>query len=271
MKRSDYSTVTEQSGDLVSREALSMLYSRYRYASRYCAGKRVLEVACGPGLGLGYLSKHAAFIVGGDYTRSLLDASRRSFQSHVPLMRIDAQSLPLCDGSFDVIVCYEAIYYFSEPDRFINECRRVLSPNGVLLLCSVNAEWPEFNPSPQSHHAYTAKTLEDLLRLQGFSVQLLGAFPVKAESMRDRLVSGLKRLAVRLRLIPSTMKGKVLLKRLFLGKLVSIPPAITDGLVPYLEPIPIDTKKPVRDFKILFAIARPGWSARSPELHGSSR
>ncbi|MGD9728943.1 MAG: class I SAM-dependent methyltransferase [Nitrospiraceae bacterium] len=264
MKDCDYSTVTEQAGDLVSGEALSMLYSRYRYASRFCAGKRVLEVACGPGLGLAYLSKHAALAVGGDYTRSLLVAARRSSRNFMPLVRMDAQSLPLRDGTVDVIVCYEAIYYFSEPDRFVRECRRVLSPNGLLLLCTVNAEWPEFNPSPRSHRYATATALTHMLSLERFSVQLLGAFPVRAESLQDYALSGLKRLAVRLRLIPSTMKGKVLLKRIFLGKLVSLPAAIADGLAPYCEPVPIDAEQPVRDFKIIFAMARLEPSARSP-------
>jgi SAM-dependent methyltransferase len=271
MKECDYSTVTEQPGDLVSGEALSMLYSRYRYASPFCAGKRVLEVACGPGLGLEYLSKQAAFVVGGDCTRSLLIAARRSSRSRIPLIRMDAHSLPLCDGSIDVVVCYEAIYYFSEPERFVSECRRILSPNGLLLLCSVNPEWPEFNPSPQSHRYATATGLTRMLSRQQFSVQLLGAFPSKAGSLRDRIVSGLKRLAVRLRLIPSTMKGKVLLKRIFLGKLVSLPTAIDDGVAPYCEPVPIDTEKPLRDFKIIFAMAGLGPPARSPEFFRSSR
>ena len=57
MKSIDYGAVTEQVGDLISREALSMVYSRYRFAAQFCAGKRVLEVACGPGVGLGYLGK----------------------------------------------------------------------------------------------------------------------------------------------------------------------------------------------------------------------
>ena len=74
MRSIDYGAVTEQVGDLISQEALSMVYSRYRFASQFCAGKRVLEVACGPGLGLGYLAKQATLVVGGDYTKSCLNA-----------------------------------------------------------------------------------------------------------------------------------------------------------------------------------------------------
>lgn len=254
----DYSTVTEQVGDLVSQEALSMLYTRYRYASPYCAGKRVLEVACGPGLGVGYLAKHARFIMGGDYTPSLLKAARRSSQTVLPFLRMDAHALPFTNESVDVMVCYEALYYFTEAEHFLSECRRVLAPNGLLLLCTVNPEWPEFNPSPRRCRYYTADALVRLLQAQGFSASLHGAFPVRKDSAREHAVSWIKRLAVIFRLIPSTMKGKQLLKRLFLGRLVPVPSVLTEGLASYCPPVPLATSRAVRDYKVLFAIARPG-------------
>ena len=65
MTLSDYSPVTEKAGDWVTPEALSMVYTRYRFAADLCRGRRVLEVGCGPGVGLGYLGQHAAAIVGG--------------------------------------------------------------------------------------------------------------------------------------------------------------------------------------------------------------
>jgi SAM-dependent methyltransferase len=253
----DYSTVTEQTGDLVSQEALSMLYTRYHHALPYCAGKLVLEVACGPGLGVSYLAKHASFIIGGDYTRSLVETARRSSQTSLPFVRMDAQALPFSDQSLDVVLCYEALYYFPEPDRFLAECRRVLRPEGRLLLCTVNPEWADFNPSPQSCHYFSGAALIRRLEANGFSTDLFGSFPVMKGSIGGFLVSRIKRLAVRFHLIPSTMKSKRFLKRFFLGKLVPVPSFLTDGLTPYRPPVPVTTDGPLRDFKILFAVARP--------------
>ena len=253
----DYSTVTEQTGDLVSQEALSMLYTRYRYASQFCAGKRVLEVACGPGLGVHYLAKHARLMVGGDSTRSLVETARRTSESVLPFVRMDAQALPFRPESLDVVVCYEALYYFPEPDSFLMECRRVLGSEGLLVLCSVNPEWPDFNPSPWSCRYYPANALVRLLQARGFSAVVQGAFPVGNDSARDSLISSIKRLAVALHLIPSTMKGKRFLKRLFLGRLAPIPSALTEGLAPYHPPVPVEAGCAVPNFKILFAVARP--------------
>jgi ubiquinone/menaquinone biosynthesis C-methylase UbiE len=217
----------------------------------------VLEAACGPGLGVHYLAKHARFIVGGDYTQSLVETARRSPQTVLSFIRMDAQALPFRQESFDVVVCYEALYYFPEPDCFLMECRRVLGSHGLLLLCSVNPEWPDFNPSPRSCRYHTANGLARLLEAQGFSAIVYGAFPVRKDSTRDHVVSWIKRLAVALHLIPSTMQGKQFLKRLFLGKLAPIPSALTEGLASYQPPVPVEAGAAVHDFKILFTVARP--------------
>lgn len=49
----DYTSVTELPGSQATREQQARLYHRYHTAGRYATGKRVLEVACGAGLGLG--------------------------------------------------------------------------------------------------------------------------------------------------------------------------------------------------------------------------
>jgi SAM-dependent methyltransferase len=253
---SDYRSVTEKTGDWVTQEALSMLYTRYRYASDFCRGKRLLEVACGQGVGLRYLAQYAGHTIGGDITAELLTRARRSHQEQLPLMRLDMQAMPLCAASRDVIVCYEAIYYLAHPLRFLQECRRVLAPQGVLLLCSVNPAWPDFNPSPYSRGYYSTPQLVGLLEEAGFQPKVFGAFPVLQTSLRAGCISWIKRAAVAMHMIPSTMGGKRLLKRLFLGKLASFPSTVSDGMAAYLAPVPISSSRPVSEFKILFAIGR---------------
>lgn len=252
----DYTQVTETPGDRITREALSMMWTRYEYAASLCGGKRVLEVACGAGQGLGYLAARASRVVGGDYTHGLLRTARKHYGDRVSLVRLDAHSLPFRDRVFDVIILYEAIYYLSEPVAFFVDCRRVLREGGVLMICTVNREWLDFNPSPFSTTYYSATELSDLLRAQGFTVELFGAFQVSTKSPRDRLVSFLKRAAVGLHLIPRTMKGKELLKRLFFGKLVTMPAELREGLERACPLVPLDGGRPVSTYKVLYAIGR---------------
>ncbi len=252
----DYSPVTEKAGDWVTPEAVSMVYTRYRFAADFCRGRRVLEVACGPGVGLGYLRRSTDAIVGGDLTDRLLRQARSHLQGTTPLVRLQAEALPLSSASRDVIVCYEALYFFEDAGKFLAECRRVLAAHGHLLLCSVNPEWPEFNPNPHGRRYYSAQELSALLRESGFQPELFGAFPVAPASIPAAALSWIKRVAVHWRLIPSSMAGKRLLKRLFLGKLVPFPAAVTEDMAVYAPPVSISCEQPAIRYKILFAVGR---------------
>jgi ubiquinone/menaquinone biosynthesis C-methylase UbiE len=252
----DYSVVTEIPGLGATREQMSMLYTRYTTAAAFCEGKDVLEVACGAGLGLGYLARKARRIVGGDYTERLLRLAQRHYRGRIPLVRLDAHALPFRDRSFDVVILYEAIYYLTEPDRFLAECRRVLRVPGVVLICTVNKEWSDFNPSPFSVRYFSSQELIELLQRHGFAVELYGAFPVLKDSARDRVLSFLKRVAVALHLVPRTMKGREVLKRLFFGRLTPIPPEVTEGMAELHPLVPIAKKNVNSSYKVLYAVGR---------------
>lgn len=252
----DYTEVTEATGTRVTQEALSMLYTRYRIAAAFCQGKDVLEVACGAGQGLGYLATKAGHVVGGDYTEGLLRMAHEYYGARIPLVQLDAHTLPFRDEIFDVVILYEAIYYLGQPDNFFSECRRVLRHHGVLLICTVNKEWVDFNPSALSTRYYAVQELEEQLGRHGFGVELYGAFPPSRKSARDLLVSLLKRLAIRFHLIPKTMKGKEALKRLFGGTLTPIPPEVTDGIANAHELTPLTSHCNVSDYKVIYAVGR---------------
>lgn len=251
----DFSTVTETTGVPVTREQLSRMYSRYRFAAGYCHGKVVLEVAAGSGQGLGVIAETASWVVGSDYTESLLQKARKHYKDRIPLVRLDAHRLPFVSDSFDVVILYEAVYYLADPRQFLQECRRVLRSAGTVILCSANKEWSDFNPSPFSYQYYSARELAQFFRAEGFDVELAAACPVAAHSSRDKVVSLIKRGAVKLHLMPKTMGGKKLLKRLFLGRLTPLPPEIKEGMAEYSPPVSIPANSRCCQFKVLFAVA----------------
>jgi len=252
----DFSTVTEVTGYKVTQDQLERLYQRYAFAAQFCDGMDVLEVACGTGQGLGYLARKARRVVGGDFTEKLLKVSQRHYQGRVPLLRLDAHALPFRDRSFDVVILYEAIYYLADPDTFLNECRRVLRDEGQCLICTVNREWSDFNPSPYSTKYYSARELAELLRRHRFQVRLYGSFPATKDSLKDHVVSFLKRTAVSWNLIPKTMKGKEIIKYIFWGKLIPLPPEVIDGMAQSIRPTPISYDSLIPEFRVLYAVGR---------------
>jgi hypothetical protein len=52
------------------------------------------------------------------------------------------------------------------------------------------------------------------------------------------------------------MKGKEFLKRIFMGKLMPLPPEIENGMAEYIKLVPILHNTPNRNFKVIFAVAR---------------
>jgi SAM-dependent methyltransferase len=252
----DYQAVTETPDVGVTREALAMALTRYQFAAGWCDGKRVLEAAGGVGQGLGLLKRRAARVIGGDYSTSLITTARRHYGARIDLVRFDAQALPFGARTFDVVILYEAIYYLARPELFVAEARRILDRGGIVLVCSANPERPDFNPSPLSTRYLTARELARLLSDGGFSVELAGGFPVDQASLRGKLIAGIRRWAVAYGLMPKTMKGKQLLKRLFLGRLVPAPAELAEDAAEGEKLIPLANDQPAANFKVIFAVGK---------------
>jgi len=216
----------------------------------------VLEVACGAGQGLGYVARTARKVVGADVDAHLLNIAAAQYKGRIPLVRLDAQDLPFSAATFDTILLFEAIYYLREPARFLTECSRVLRDNGVVVVCTSNKEWIDFNPSPLSFYYYSGRELAELAKVCEFQTELFGAFADRKDSLRSHIVSILRRGGTKLKLMPKTMKGKQALKRLFLGKLVPLPSQLDPNRSVCEEITPLDGEGPFTFYKVLFAIWR---------------
>jgi len=254
----EFLTVTETPGNLASQEQIERLRHRYHFASLLCRDKDVLEAACGAGLGLGYLARVARKVIGGDIDVRVLKFAEERYRGrpNIEVMNFDAQQMPFPEAGFDVIILYEAIYYLPQPEKFVDEAKRVLRKGGFLIIGSVNREWPDFNPSPYSVGYYSITELARLLAPRFGMIEAYGAFPVRGETLRDRFISHLKRTAVKCHLMPKTMKGKELFKRIFFGRLSPIPAEITDAPDPYHLPQAISPAISDLSHKIIYLVAK---------------
>lgn len=251
----DYLPITELSGDEVTQEQVDRLCNRYYWAGTYCSDKDVLEVACGTGQGLGYLSSLAKSVCAGDYSSEILKIAKAHYGNRISLLQLDAQSLPFPDGSKDVIILFEAIYYIPSAEKFVNECRRVLRNGGIVLIATANKDLYDFNPSPHSFKYYGVVELNELFTKRDFSIQCYGNTPVNNLSWRQRIFRPVKKIAVRLDLIPKTSKGKKIFKRLVFGNFIKLPPEVKEGMVSYQEPKKLSLDYPDRDHKVIYCSA----------------
>lgn len=251
----DFTTVTELSGDEVSAEQVERMQHRYGWAVDYCVEKDVLEVACGAGQGLSVLARVARSLAAGDITPSLVEVAKKHYGTRVDIRVLDAQQLPLPDQSLDVVVLFEAIYYLPSAEAFAKECQRVLRPGGQVLVATANKDLYDFNPSPYSHRYYGIVELGKLFGGHGFACEFFGSYPFHGASMRQRILRPIKRLAVTLRLMPKTMTGKKLLKRLVFGGLVKMPNETELDTAGYVAPVALPAGTPNSEHKVIYLCA----------------
>jgi len=263
----DYLGLTEVAGEEVSQEQVDRMVRRYVWAGACCTGKDVVEVACGSGQGLGHLAKLARTLRAGDVSPELVSAARRTYGDAIPVEVLDAHHLPFPDRSADVILLFEAIYYLRSPDEFLAGCARVLRPGGKVLVATANKDLYDFNPSAHSHAYFGAADLPGLFARHGFTVRLFGDTPVDKVSMRQRVLRPVKKIAVTLNLIPRTMGGKRLLKRLVFGRMVAMPARLEIPPDERFAGPEIPAGQPDRRHKVVFCEATLGPSTGGAEDH----
>ena len=98
--------------------------------------------------------------------------------------------------------------------------------------------------------------LNKLLTESGFNTGFYGAFLALPKGMKEKIIAIIRKIAVAIHLIPKTMKGKEFLKRIFFGKLISLPPEIQDGMTEYTQPVIIPYDQPNFECKVIYAVAR---------------
>ncbi|PZS34806.1 MAG: hypothetical protein DLM61_02960, partial [Pseudonocardiales bacterium] len=137
--------------------------SRYRWAEGLARDRDVLDVACGVGYGTSILADAGARqVLGVDSSPGAIDGARERPGDRAEFVVGDLHNLPCEDRSFDLVTCFEAIEHVADPNRALSELRRVLRPDGLLLLSSPNRD--VYIPGNRSQvHEYTPEELEQAL------------------------------------------------------------------------------------------------------------
>ncbi len=115
---------------------------RYAWCKHLAAGRDVLDIACGEGYGAAMLADHARSVIGVDIDEATIRHAKEEYQgtSNLHFKRGDAAEIPLEDRSVDLVVSFETIEHHDRHQEMLAEVRRVLRPDGVLVLSSPNRD-----------------------------------------------------------------------------------------------------------------------------------
>ena len=117
--------------------------------ARSGASYRVLDVGCGPKPYYPFFAERASEYVGVDVV-----------ENPVAELRGSVESLPVEDGSFDLVLCTQVLEHCDDPAQAVRELRRVTAPGGRVLASTHGVQW--YHPSPVDYWRWTHEGLRRL-------------------------------------------------------------------------------------------------------------
>jgi len=144
---------------------------------------RLLDVGCASGLFLDVARGEGWDVAGVDLNRNSVDAAR---ERGLDVRHGDLGAQDFAPGGFDVVTLFDAIEHTGEPRALLEQCHRLLRPEGLLVVTTPNVSglvprvtWGLFgltlgaweHPTPPGHLVqFSRATLERLLGECGYAV-----------------------------------------------------------------------------------------------------
>lgn len=151
---------------------------RYKFASQFVKGKKVLDIACGVGYGSKLLAQMGSqSVIGVDIEKDVITYAKKESQIKNTSFKV-GNITKYHQGKYDVIVCFETIEHVKNDKKAIKNLYNLLNSGGLLIISSPNriitsleANTIYDKPANKYHvREYTINELVKLLRENGFNV-----------------------------------------------------------------------------------------------------
>ncbi|HMJ08788.1 MAG TPA: class I SAM-dependent methyltransferase [Pyrinomonadaceae bacterium] len=136
--------------------------ARYVFALDHIENKSVMDIACGTGYGLAFLKQRARAVTGVDIDIAAAVEAMSEKDEKVSVLLGSGLNLPFHDESFDVVTSFETLEHLQERQLFLWELKRILRPNGLLILSTPNANYtmPKDGKPSNPFHVFEYKPEE---------------------------------------------------------------------------------------------------------------
>ncbi|MBZ4041953.1 class I SAM-dependent methyltransferase [Flavobacterium hibisci] len=115
---------------------------RYALAVDFIKDKIVLDIASGEGYGSYMLSKSALSVTGVDIDQNTIkNAQSKYVKDNLNYIVGSADEIPVESKSIDVVVSFETIEHHDKHDEMFAEIKRILKPDGVLIMSSPDKKY----------------------------------------------------------------------------------------------------------------------------------
>jgi len=157
--------------------------ARFEFACQFVKDKIVVDCACGSGIGSQMFAQASAQkIFAFDLSADAIKSAIANFQQpNIIFQQGDATNLPTPDHSADVYISFETIEHLPDAEKFLQEVKRVLKPDGIFICSTPNRTitnphtkitdmpWNKFHIQE-----YTQEEFTDLLKKYFSTIELRG-------------------------------------------------------------------------------------------------
>ena len=171
------------------RAAYDEMYELIRPVVRH---KTVLELATGTGLIAKHIVNAAAHIEATDASAEMITEAKRTRSAKLHFSVQDMFRLPYADKSFNVVIVSNALHIVPQPEKALQEIKRVLKDDGVLIAPTFTHAGNSFSGMVRAffmrmagfplHSKWTSEEYLRFLRQNGWAVRksavLKASFPL---------------------------------------------------------------------------------------------
>ena len=137
MEKTDYSEIANTYNKRYDENFLVNIEKEIKSIITSNHYKTILEAGCGTGRWISSLEDKNINIFGLDYSFDMMKIPKAE-KSHLQLINADAVDIPFKNNFFDLIFCVNAIHHFPDKEKFIAECKRTLTNNGMIAVFGVD-------------------------------------------------------------------------------------------------------------------------------------
>jgi len=101
------------------------------------SGGEILDIGCADGTATKFILEQskADLVVGVDVLQKSVDyAQKRFISKKLKFLMAEAEKLPFEKNQFEAVFCLDSIEHFFEPEKVMEEIRRVLKKDGYLVI-----------------------------------------------------------------------------------------------------------------------------------------
>ena len=120
----------------VGKEVMSHghIFGRFQLSANYLENKIVVDVGCGNGRIGRLVAPHAKQYLGLDLSEAVYSFPAYLRSKNIQLARASGTNLPLNDAVADVTICWGVLHHMDDPERALNELKRITKPGGEILI-----------------------------------------------------------------------------------------------------------------------------------------